>query len=194
MSHSQPRRLSPHSSCGSLGCREMTGWSTNNCHFDFDMLLRKEGEEEEVGDEEEVLKTCNDSGRHAERWSGGRTVWMAVKLMRPWKDLETGRVCLVIMVKTCVTNYHVQSANEHRLPDHAVYSITGERAEERASRREKREKPGSFSPSVTFRLMRPRRGGYFLILTGWCPHTLKDAFLSSCPHLRCRCGQKKRSV
>lgn len=33
------------------------------------MLLRKE--EEEVHNEEESLKACNDSGRHTERMSGG---------------------------------------------------------------------------------------------------------------------------
>lgn len=109
----------------------------------------------------------------------GRTVWIAVKLMRPWKDLETERVGLVITVKTCVTNYHGRPTNEHRLPDHAPYSITGERDEERASRREEREEPGSFSPSMTFRLMRPRRGGYFLILTGWCPLALRGPFFLS---------------
>lgn len=33
------------------------------------MLLRKE--EEEVHNEEEGLKACNDSGRRTARWSGG---------------------------------------------------------------------------------------------------------------------------
>lgn len=62
-----------------------------------------------------------------------------------------------------------RAANEHGLPNHAPHSITGERDEER-------EEPGSFYPSVTFRLMRPRRGSYFLILTGWCPLALREAF------------------
>lgn len=61
-------------------------------------------------------------------------------------------------------------------PDHARYSITGERGPRRgASRREEREEPGSFSPSLTFRLMRPRRAGYFLNLIGRCPRALRDA-------------------
>lgn len=34
------------------------------------MLLRKE-EEEEVHNEEDGLKACNDSGRRTQRWSGG---------------------------------------------------------------------------------------------------------------------------
>lgn len=119
----------------------------------------------------------------------GCIVWIAVKLMRPWKDLETGRVCLVITVKTCVTNYHVQPANEHWLPDHAPYSITGERDEERASRREEREEPGSFSPSMTFRLMRPRRASYFLNLTGRCPHALRDVFFLFQPTSKMQVGK-----
>lgn len=72
------------------------------------------------------------------------------------------------------------AANEHGLPDHAPHSITGERDEER-------EEPGSFSPSVTFRLMRPRRGSYFLILTGWCPLALRGLF-SLLHHIWYRCG------
>ena len=83
------------------------------------------------------------------------------------------------MVKTCVTNYHVQTANEHRLPDHAPYSITGGRDEERASRGDEREEPGSFSPSMTFRLMRPRRASYFLNL---CPHALR--YVSFSAHIK----------
>lgn len=146
------------------------------------MLLRKE--EEKVHNEEESLKACNDSARCREM-ERGWIVWIAVKLMRPWKDLETGRVCLVITVKTCVTNYHVQPANEHRLPDHAPYSITGERDEEWASRGEEREARGSFSPSMTFRLMRPRRTSYFLNLTGrTCPRALADV-------VRCRWGRRE---
>lgn len=130
----------------------------------------------------------------AERWSGGGA-WIAVKLMRPWKDLAIERVCLVITVKRRVTNYHVQPANEHRLPDHAAYSITGERDEERASRREEREEPGSFSPSMTFRLMRPRRAGYFLNLTGRRPYALRDfCFPLSSPRLTCRWGSKQHGV
>lgn len=181
MSHSDSRRLLllQHSSCSNDSCRKEIGWSTNNCHFGFDMLLRKE---EEVHNEEEALKACNDSARYREM-ERGWVVWITVKLMRPWKDLETGRVCLVITVKTCVTNYHVQLANEHRLPDHAPYSITGERDKERASRREEREEPGSFSPSMTFRLMRPRRASYFLNLTGRCPHALRCVFFSFITHI-----------
>lgn len=52
------------------------------------------------------------------------------------RSSDRERVCPVIMVKTCVTNYRVQPANEHRLPDHAPYSITGERDRERNDRRE----------------------------------------------------------
>lgn len=67
------------------------------------------------------------------------------------------------MVKTCVTNNHVQlPADEHRLPGYAPHSITEEKEGERGSRREEeREEPGSFSPLMTFRLMRPRRSSYF---------------------------------
>lgn len=50
-------------------CGKKIGWSTNNWHFGFDMLLRKE--EEETHNEEEGLKACNDSGHRTQRRSGG---------------------------------------------------------------------------------------------------------------------------
>ncbi|KAI4806772.1 hypothetical protein KUCAC02_017571, partial [Chaenocephalus aceratus] len=53
------------------------------------------------------------------------------------------------------------------------------RDEERASRGDEREEPGSFSPSMTFRLMRPRRASYFLNL---CPHALR--YVSSSAHIK----------
>lgn len=46
------------------------------------MLLSKE-EEEEVHNEEEGLKACNDSGPAHREMEWGWIAWIAVKLMRP---------------------------------------------------------------------------------------------------------------
>lgn len=48
------------------------------------------------------------------------------------------------MVKTCVTNNHVELlADEHRLPGYTPHSITEEKEGERGRRREEeREEPG----------------------------------------------------
>ena len=156
------------------------------------MLLRKEERVHEEEEGPESLQRRRPARGETER---GRTGVDGCEIDATLKKIpETGRVCLVITVKTCVTNYRVQLANEHRLPDHAPYSITGERETRRAPAGERRGRNrGSFSPLMTFRLMRPRRAGYFLNLAGrHPPPSSQRCFFSPGSDLRSRWGRRRK--